>query len=91
MGCCRPPRCEAAALGLGGGGGGGGGGLPHPLLGPASLPGSLPSDAARRPLQPDHARQVLIPAPHSAFSLPAAAASMWTNWCSASRRNMPIS
>ncbi|XP_072688024.1 PR domain zinc finger protein 1 isoform X2 [Canis lupus baileyi] len=72
------PRLYPVYGGLlgGGGGGGGGGGLPHPLLGPASLPGSLPSDAARRPLQPDHARQVLIPAPHSAFSLPAAAASM---------------
>lgn len=54
----------------------GGGGLPHPLLSPASLPSSLPSDGARRPLQPDHAREVLVPAPHSAFSLPGAAASM---------------
>uniref|UniRef100_A0ABI7VVQ8 PR domain zinc finger protein 1 n=1 Tax=Felis catus TaxID=9685 RepID=A0ABI7VVQ8_FELCA len=54
----------------------GGGSLPHPLLSPASLPSSLPSDGARRPLQPDHAREVLVPAPHSAFSLPGAAASM---------------
>ncbi|XP_006996762.2 PR domain zinc finger protein 1 isoform X4 [Peromyscus maniculatus bairdii] len=50
----------------------GGGNLPHPMLNPASLPSSLPSDGARRLLPPEHP----IPAPHSAFSLTGAAASM---------------
>ncbi|XP_012660733.1 PR domain zinc finger protein 1 isoform X2 [Otolemur garnettii] len=60
----------------------GGGGLPHPMLSPASLPSSLPSDGARRLLQPEHPREVLVPAPHSAFSLTGAAASMKDRTCS---------
>lgn len=57
-------------------------GLPHPVLAPASLPSSLPSDGARRLLQPEHPRDVLVPAPHSAFSLPGAAASLKDKACS---------
>lgn len=53
-----------------------GGNLPHPMLNPASLPSSLPTDGARRLLPPEHPREVLVPAPHSAFSLTGAAASM---------------
>ncbi|XP_037376059.1 PR domain zinc finger protein 1 isoform X1 [Talpa occidentalis] len=60
----------------------GGGNLPHPMLNPASLPSSLPSDGARRLLQPEHPREVLVPAPHSAFSLTGAAASMKDKVCS---------
>ncbi|XP_031311960.2 PR domain zinc finger protein 1 isoform X3 [Camelus dromedarius] len=59
----------------------GGGGLPPPLLAPASLPSSLPSEGARR-LLPEHPREVLVPAPHSAFSLPGAAASLKDKACS---------
>ncbi|XP_075800444.1 PR domain zinc finger protein 1 isoform X1 [Microtus pennsylvanicus] len=54
----------------------GGGNLPHPMLTPASLPSSLPTDGARRLLPPEHPREMLVPAPHSAFSLTGAAASM---------------
>ncbi|XP_011922249.1 PREDICTED: PR domain zinc finger protein 1 isoform X3 [Cercocebus atys] len=60
----------------------GGGSLPHPMLNPTSLPSSLPSDGARRLLQPEHPREVLVPAPHSAFSLTGAAASMKDKACS---------
>ncbi|XP_008588699.1 PREDICTED: PR domain zinc finger protein 1 isoform X2 [Galeopterus variegatus] len=60
----------------------GGGNLPHPMLSPASLPSSLPSDGARRLLQPEHPREVLVPAPRSAFSLTGAAASMKDKTCS---------
>lgn len=60
----------------------GGGSLPHPMLNPATLPSSLPSEGARRLLQPDHPREVLVPAPHSAFSLTGAAASMKDKACS---------
>ncbi|XP_063580999.1 PR domain zinc finger protein 1 isoform X3 [Pongo abelii] len=60
----------------------GGGSLSHPMLNPTSLPGSLPSDGARRLLQPEHPREVLVPAPHSAFSLTGAAASMKDKACS---------
>lgn len=60
----------------------GGGNLPHPMLNPATLPSSLPSEGARRLLQPDHPREVLVPAPHSAFSLTGAAASMKDRACS---------
>ncbi|XP_012877896.1 PREDICTED: PR domain zinc finger protein 1 isoform X2 [Dipodomys ordii] len=60
----------------------GGGSLPHPMLTPASLPSSLPSDGARRLLPPEHPREVLVPAPHSAFSLTGAAASMKDKTCS---------
>ncbi|XP_036728030.1 PR domain zinc finger protein 1 isoform X4 [Balaenoptera musculus] len=60
----------------------GGGGLPPPMLAPASLPSSLPSEGARRLLQPEHPREVLVPAPHSAFSLPGAAASLKDKACS---------
>ncbi|KAM4866486.1 PR domain zinc finger protein 1 isoform 2-T2 [Thomomys bottae] len=60
----------------------GGGTLPHPMLTPASLPSSLPSDGARRLLPPEHPREVLVPAPHSAFSLTGAAASMKDKTCS---------
>ncbi|XP_008848521.1 PR domain zinc finger protein 1 [Nannospalax galili] len=60
----------------------GGGNLPHPILNPASLPSSLPSDGARRLLPPEHPREVLVPAPHSAFSLTGAAASMKDKTCS---------
>ncbi|XP_012293896.2 PR domain zinc finger protein 1 isoform X1 [Aotus nancymaae] len=59
-----------------------GGSLPHPVLNPPSLPSSLPSDGARRLLQPEHPREVLVPAPHSAFSLTGAAASMKDKACS---------
>lgn len=59
----------------------GGGGLPPPMLAPASLPSSLPSEGARRLLQPEHPREVLVPAPHSAFSLPGAAASLKDKAC----------
>ncbi|XP_064145368.1 PR domain zinc finger protein 1 isoform X2 [Loxodonta africana] len=59
-----------------------GGSLPHPMLNPASLPSSLPSEGARRLLQPEHPRDVLVPAPHSAFSLTGAAASMKDKACS---------
>ncbi|XP_006840025.1 PREDICTED: PR domain zinc finger protein 1 isoform X1 [Chrysochloris asiatica] len=59
-----------------------GGNLPHPMLNPASLPSSLPSEGARRLLQPEHPRDVLVPAPHSAFSLTGAAASMKDKACS---------
>ncbi|XP_027630907.1 PR domain zinc finger protein 1 isoform X3 [Tupaia chinensis] len=59
-----------------------GGSLPHPMLTPASLPSSLPTDGARRLLQPEHPREVLVPAPHSAFSLTGAAASMKDKTCS---------
>ncbi|KAM9234348.1 PR domain zinc finger protein 1 isoform 3-T3 [Dugong dugon] len=59
-----------------------GGNLPHPTLNPASLPSSLPSEGARRLLQPEHPRDVLVPAPHSAFSLTGAAASMKDKACS---------
>ncbi|XP_057595399.1 PR domain zinc finger protein 1 isoform X2 [Hippopotamus amphibius kiboko] len=61
---------------------GAGGGLPPPMLTPASLPSSLPSEGARRLLQPEHPREVLVPAPHSAFSLPGAAASLKDKACS---------
>ncbi|XP_013848186.1 PR domain zinc finger protein 1 isoform X3 [Sus scrofa] len=61
----------------------GGGGLPPPMLAPASLPSSLPSEGTRRLLQPEHPREVLVPAPsHSAFSLPGAAASLKDKACS---------
>ncbi|XP_059970901.1 PR domain zinc finger protein 1 [Mesoplodon densirostris] len=60
----------------------GGGGLPPPMLAPASLPSSLPSEGARRLLQPEHPREVLVPPPHSAFSLPGAAASLKDKACS---------
>ncbi|KAL4668293.1 hypothetical protein H8957_011450 [Semnopithecus entellus] len=60
----------------------GGGSLPHPMLNPTSLPSSLPSDGTRRLLQPEHPREVLVPAPHSAFSLTGAAASMKDKACS---------
>ncbi|XP_073933772.1 PR domain zinc finger protein 1 isoform X3 [Castor canadensis] len=60
----------------------GGGNLPHSMLSPASLPSSLPSDGARRLLPPEHPREVLVPAPHSAFSLTGAAASMKDKMCS---------
>ncbi|XP_054212187.1 PR domain zinc finger protein 1 isoform X6 [Homo sapiens] len=60
----------------------GGGSLPHPMLNPTSLPSSLPSDGARRLLQPEHPREVLVPAPHSAFSFTGAAASMKDKACS---------
>ncbi|XP_077018643.1 PR domain zinc finger protein 1 isoform X2 [Tamandua tetradactyla] len=60
----------------------GGSSLPHPVLNPASLPSSLPSEGARRLLQPEHPREVLVPAPHSAFSLTGAAASMKDKACS---------
>ncbi|XP_012506609.1 PREDICTED: PR domain zinc finger protein 1 isoform X1 [Propithecus coquereli] len=60
----------------------GAGSLPHPMLNPAALPSSLPSDGARRLLQPEHPRDVLVPAPHSAFSLTGAAASMKDKTCS---------
>ncbi|XP_008261553.2 PR domain zinc finger protein 1 isoform X1 [Oryctolagus cuniculus] len=60
----------------------GGGNLPHPMLAPASLPSSLPSEGARGLLQPEHPREVLVPAPHSAFSLTGAAASMKDKTCS---------
>ncbi|XP_048209712.1 PR domain zinc finger protein 1 isoform X2 [Perognathus longimembris pacificus] len=60
----------------------GGGSLPHPMLAPASLPSSLPSEGARRLLPPEHPREVLLPAPHSAFSLTGAAASMKDKTCS---------
>lgn len=60
----------------------GGGNLPHPMLNPATLPSSLPSEGARRLLQPEHPREVLVPAPHSAFSLTGAAASMKDKACS---------
>ncbi|KAM6186668.1 PR domain zinc finger protein 1 isoform 2-T2 [Rhynchocyon petersi] len=59
-----------------------GGNVPHPVLNPASLPSSLPSEGARRLLQPEHPRDVLVPAPHSAFSLTGAAASMKDKVCS---------
>ena len=59
----------------------GGGGLPPPVLASASLPSSLPSEGARRLLQPEHPREVLVPAPHSAFSLPGAAASLKDKAC----------
>ncbi|XP_036920857.1 PR domain zinc finger protein 1 isoform X3 [Sturnira hondurensis] len=60
----------------------GGGNLPHPTLNPATLPSSLPSEGSRRLLQPEHPRDVLVPAPHSAFSLTRAAASMKDKGCS---------
>ncbi|XP_048672060.1 PR domain zinc finger protein 1 isoform X3 [Marmota marmota marmota] len=60
----------------------GGGSLPHSMVNPASLPSSLPSDGARRLLPPEHPREVLVPAPHSAFSLTGAAASMKDKTCS---------
>ncbi|KAF6115663.1 PR/SET domain 1 [Phyllostomus discolor] len=60
----------------------GGGNLPHPTLNPATLPSSLPSEGSRRLLQPEHPREVLVPAPHSAFSLTRAAASMKDKVCS---------
>ncbi|KAM5285227.1 PR domain zinc finger protein 1 isoform 1-T1 [Hipposideros larvatus] len=60
----------------------GGGNLPHPMLNPAALPSSLPSEGARRLLQPEHPREVLVPAPGSAFSLTGAAASMKDKACS---------
>ncbi|KAK2114130.1 PR domain zinc finger protein 1, partial [Saguinus oedipus] len=59
-----------------------GGSLPHPVLNPPSLPSSLPSDGARRLLQPEHPREVLVPGSHSAFSLTGAAASMKDKACS---------
>lgn len=60
----------------------GGGSLPHhPMLNPASLPSSLPSEGARRLLQPEHPREVLVPTPRSAFSL-TGAASMKDKVCS---------
>ncbi|XP_045150422.1 PR domain zinc finger protein 1 [Echinops telfairi] len=59
-----------------------GGSLPHPMLNPAALPSSLPTDGARRLLQPEHPRDVLVPAPHSAFSLTGAAASLKDKVCS---------
>nr|XP_040139092.1 PR domain zinc finger protein 1 isoform X3 [Ictidomys tridecemlineatus] len=59
----------------------GGGSLPHSMVNPASLPSSLPSDGARRLLPPEHPREVLVPAPHSAFSLTGAAASMKDKTC----------
>ncbi|XP_053520900.1 PR domain zinc finger protein 1 isoform X3 [Artibeus jamaicensis] len=60
----------------------GGGNLPHPTLSPASLPSSLPPEGSRRLLQPEHPRDVLVPAPSSAFSLTRAAASMKDKVCS---------
>ncbi|XP_047415440.1 PR domain zinc finger protein 1 isoform X2 [Sciurus carolinensis] len=60
----------------------GGGSLPHSMVSPASLPSSLPSDGARRLLPPEHPREVLVPAPYSAFSLTGAAASMKDKTCS---------
>ncbi|XP_047617693.1 PR domain zinc finger protein 1 isoform X3 [Phacochoerus africanus] len=61
----------------------GGGGLPPPMLAPASFPSSLPSEGTRRLLQPEHPREVLVPAPsHSAFSLPGTAASLKDKACS---------
>ncbi|CAI9607946.1 unnamed protein product [Staurois parvus] len=54
----------------------GGGSLSHHMLNPASLPGSLPHEGARRLLQPDQPRDFLIPAPNSAFSITGAAASL---------------
>nr|KAF6363469.1 PR/SET domain 1 [Pipistrellus kuhlii] len=60
----------------------GGGSLPHhPMLNPATLPSSLPSEGARRLLQPEHPREVLVPTPRSAFSL-TGAASMKDKVCS---------
>ncbi|KAG9493311.1 hypothetical protein GDO78_001291 [Eleutherodactylus coqui] len=54
----------------------GGGSLSHHMLNPAAIPGSLPHEGGRRLLQPDQARDFLIPAPNSAFSITGAAASM---------------
>ncbi|XP_007523988.2 PR domain zinc finger protein 1 isoform X1 [Erinaceus europaeus] len=59
-----------------------GGSLPHPMLAPASLPSSLPSEGARRLHQPEHPREVLVPTPHSAFTLTGVAASMKDKACS---------
>ncbi|XP_070274105.1 PR domain zinc finger protein 1 isoform X2 [Myotis yumanensis] len=60
----------------------GGGSLPHPMLNPPTLPSSLPSEGARRLLQPEHHGEVLVPTPRSAFSLTGAAASMKDKVCS---------
>ncbi|XP_059556806.1 PR domain zinc finger protein 1 isoform X1 [Myotis daubentonii] len=60
----------------------GGGSLPHPMLNPPTLPSSLPSEGARRLLQPEHPGEVLVPTPRSAFSLTGAAASMKDKVCS---------
>uniref|UniRef100_A0A8D0GRS7 PR domain zinc finger protein 1 n=1 Tax=Sphenodon punctatus TaxID=8508 RepID=A0A8D0GRS7_SPHPU len=57
-----------------------GGSLSHYMLNPAAS--SLPSEGSRRPLQPDHPRDFLIPAPTSAFSIMGAAASMKDKPCS---------
>ncbi|XP_053316981.1 PR domain zinc finger protein 1 [Spea bombifrons] len=54
----------------------GGGNLPHHMLNPTALPGSLPHEGGHRLRQPDQPRDFLIPAPNSAFSITGAAASM---------------
>ncbi|XP_072499052.1 PR domain zinc finger protein 1 isoform X1 [Notamacropus eugenii] len=60
----------------------GGGSLPHTMFNSAPLPNSLPSEGSRRLLQPEHPRDVLIPAPQSAFSITSAATSMKDKPCS---------
>ncbi|KAL7987864.1 hypothetical protein Chor_006783 [Crotalus horridus] len=54
---------------------------PH-ILNSSTLPSSLPSDGSRQFLQPDHPRDLLIPAHNSAFSITGAAASMKDKPCS---------
>ncbi|XP_010215364.1 PREDICTED: PR domain zinc finger protein 1, partial [Tinamus guttatus] len=65
-----------------------GGSLSHHMLNPATLPSSLPSEGGRRLLQPDHPRDLLIPAPNSAFSITGAAASMKDKPCSPTSGNL---
>uniref|UniRef100_A0A8C6VGT5 PR domain zinc finger protein 1 n=2 Tax=Naja naja TaxID=35670 RepID=A0A8C6VGT5_NAJNA len=59
-----------------------GGNLSPHILNSSTLPSSLPSDGSRHLLQPDHPRDLLIPAHNSAFSITGAAASMKDKPCS---------
>ncbi|XP_029451196.1 PR domain zinc finger protein 1 [Rhinatrema bivittatum] len=53
-----------------------GGSLSHHMLSQTALPGVLVPEGARSSLQPEQPRDLLIPAPTSAFSITGAAASM---------------